>query len=212
MCTSEVTSARKGVWYLWNRRGKREADVSEGREIPVCPDEEGCNSCCFHCLEVKTPSGQACRDNFSLLCFLLQTLLSHTGFDKTEARQAGKLPQKQKSQEIFYSEKSFPRLVTYFKIVSDRPQQQKGEKQQNYLFFPLAGSSALGDGSADSFRKQYSKHDSFSFIEIALFPGNSSLPAPISKAPALDWPLAQVPWHRHPPCLGLHLILKSPIA
>lgn len=35
-------------------REKVEGDVSERREISVCPDEEGYNGCSFPCLEGKS--------------------------------------------------------------------------------------------------------------------------------------------------------------
>lgn len=70
-----------------------EGSVSAGREISVCPSHgEGFGGYSLQGKRICRPGLQGYC--VGLFCLLLQTLLSLTGFDKTAARQAGKLSQK----------------------------------------------------------------------------------------------------------------------
>lgn len=147
--------------------------ISEGSKTSVCPsDEKGFSDCSFPCLggkNISRPGSEA--KCVGLLCFLLQTLLSRNGFDKAAARHTGNLPQKQKSQVAFQSKNSFPRLVTYFKIVNKWP--------NNNICFSLWQASAPWEMAPLS-------HSESSFQNVASWPGSTQL---LSL-----WILAQFHW------------------
>lgn len=179
----------------------------------MCPsDEDSCSG--FPCLEGKSicragPQGWC----VGLLCFLLQTLLSQIGTKQQQGRLEKFLRNRKVKKYATQKTASQGWWRTSRWWIIDLNSGREKKPQQNYLLFCLGGSSALGngsaDGSADSFGKQFSKHDSFTWIYTAPFPGNDSLPAPISKGrvgnlpssccTALAWLPAWVSWHRYPP-------------